>query len=69
MDPNQPRLLADFAATPTRTERVGARRYWQQQQSSLLDLTAEPTPSPCACCSSTEHTADRCPHGDALTLI
>jgi hypothetical protein len=67
MNPDQPRLLPDFAAVPTRAERDGTARYWQARQTSLV-LTDDPsTTEPCACCAS-NHETDACPHGTALTL-
>jgi hypothetical protein len=72
-DPTQPRLLADFAAAPTKRERRGARTYWRAAQ---CDLFAEPAADPephelpaCAVCASTTHEAGACPHGTAPTLL
>lgn len=67
MNPNQPRLLADFAAVPTRKERAGTRRYWQTAQTGL-DLFAPATSTACACCGSESHASTDCPHGEALAF-
>ena len=70
---NQPRLLADYAATPTRTERAGARRVNRAAQLGMFDpidrdhLADDPTPTPCAACAG-DHETDRCPHGTALAM-
>jgi hypothetical protein len=69
MNPNQPRLLPDFAAAPTRRERAGARNYWQDQQ---RDLFAEPVAEPeqvCPVCASRVHDAGACPFGTAPALF
>ena len=77
--PNQPRLLADYAAAPTRRERTGTRRYWQAAQGDMFarfaddlvaladDVHAERTP--CAVCASVDHVTDACPHGAAVELF
>lgn len=74
-DPQQPRLLADYAATPTRTERAGARRHWRQAQTDLFaapacdaDCTCRGEVAACACCGSPNHSTAACPHGQALAL-
>lgn len=72
--PNQPRLLADYAAAPTRRERTGARTYWRNQQTDLFAAPIEhehqaDERTPCPVCASTEHDEQQCPHGAAPTLI
>lgn len=69
--PNQPRLLADYAAAPTRRERAGTRTYWRAAQTDLFAAPIEPEHRADACpvCASTEHTAEQCPHGTAPALF
>lgn len=69
MNPTQPRLLPDFAAVPTPSERRGARRYWQTAQESLDLFSTASTPPACHCCASTEHETADCPHGSAPDLF
>lgn len=70
-DPTQPRMFADFAAVPTRTERRGARRYWQTAQTSItFDAGPEEHErTPCAACASAEHETDACPHAVAVPMF
>ena len=68
MNPTQPRMFPDFAAAPTRTERAGARRFWQHAQTTLaLTVEAEHEPTACAACGG-EHETERCPHGIAVPM-
>lgn len=70
--PNQPRLLADYAAAPTRAERGGARRYWRAAQTDLFAIDDEhqaDEPTPCPVCASVEHGPEECPHGTAPALF
>jgi hypothetical protein len=65
--PNQPRLLPDYAAAPTRAERAATRKWWRAGQGSLL-ADDETAGAYCAACASTDHQTDACPSGKALTL-
>lgn len=63
----QPRLLADFAATPTRTERAAVRAHWRNASPSLFDAEpANPEPA-CPVCAG-PHAEPDCPHGTAPTF-
>jgi hypothetical protein len=67
-DPTAARLFPDLAATPTRTERVGTRRYWAAAQGAMPLATDDPsTIDRCASCAG-PHASDECPHGTALAL-
>ena len=66
----QPRLLADYAAAPTRRERAAVRRHWADASPSLFDDDHQPDdrPSECPVCGSYDHPATACMHGTALTF-
>jgi hypothetical protein len=68
--PNQPRLLADYAAAPTRRERAGARSYWRAAQGDLLaaPIEQEHQADACPVCGG-EHPEHECPHGVAPALF
>lgn len=61
------RLFPDYAATPTPTERATARRNNERHQLEMFDT--EPEPTPCPVCSSTDHDADACPHGNVTPMF
>jgi hypothetical protein len=69
VNPPQPRLLPDFAAAPTDTERNHARRYWHAQQTDMFADADRDTPPPaCPVCAG-PHSHDHCPHGTAPDLF
>ena len=61
---NQDRLF--LVGEPTRRERNDRRARARSAQGSLLELDQPPT-AICPVCSG-EHSADICPHGEALEL-
>ena len=55
-----PRLLPDYAALPTATDRRLTREAWQARQTSLLDPDAGlPPVYPCPACAG-DHPAGAC---------
>lgn len=67
-NPNQPRLLADYAASPSPAERRAFKSWHRGQQSSLF---ADPATLAgcCPVCASPDHPEADCPHGTAGRLI
>ena len=67
----QPRLFADYAATPTRRERSAIRAHWKNLSPSLFELDNQRLEllADCPVCGSLQHRADECPHGTAPTLL
>lgn len=69
----QPRLLADYAAVPTKRERNAARKENRAAQGDLFaigdDHQADDPIAPltCAVCAG-QHATTRCPHGTAPSL-
>lgn len=66
----QPRLFADYAATPTARERSAIRAHWDSLAPTLFEQEAAGRIGPgCPVCGSTEHRGDACPHGTAPDLF